>query len=208
MPAAQTATEDIPFVFSVARGNAITVGDVDAGTDKLSVTLTASAGTLTLATTGGLTFSASEPAWATSSMTFTGRLTQIAAALDGLTLTAPAHFTGALDVHLVVERPGQQRNRRRRSRPPPPWSVVVAPDATNQAPRVLIPAAQAVQQDTPLVLSAASGNPFRSSTTRASAPVTVTLTVTGGVVTLSQTVGPEKLVNSYVTPSQDSARWR
>src|SRR5262249_37045992 len=56
VPGVQTAAEDTPVVFSSGNGNAIRVGDPDAGAQPVQVTLTAARGTLTLASSSGLTF--------------------------------------------------------------------------------------------------------------------------------------------------------
>ena len=55
VPGAQTINEDASFTLSTGNGNAIQVADVDATT--LTVTLTVLHGTLTLASTAGLSFS-------------------------------------------------------------------------------------------------------------------------------------------------------
>ena len=55
VPGDQTTNEDTALVFSAANANAITVDDVDAGSADVEVTLSVSNGSLTLATTAGLT---------------------------------------------------------------------------------------------------------------------------------------------------------
>ena len=58
VPGAQVINEDTTLVFSGATGNALSIGDVDAGSNPVEVTLTATNGALTLGGTAGLTFSA------------------------------------------------------------------------------------------------------------------------------------------------------
>src|SRR5262249_56978732 len=57
VPAAQTMNEDGTLTFSAATGNAISIGDVDAGSSSVQVTLAVTNGVLNLAGTSGLTVS-------------------------------------------------------------------------------------------------------------------------------------------------------
>lgn len=97
-PSPQTTDEDIPLVLSTATGNAISIVDVDAGNEPAQVSLSlpaASTGTLTLASTTGLTFTQGDGT-ADKAMTFTGTLTAINAALSaGLTYTPALLFVGS-----------------------------------------------------------------------------------------------------------------
>ena len=102
VPAAQTANYVGTLVFSTANGNAISTSDPDAGTSAVQVTLTATGGTLTLSGTTGLTFSAGDGT-ADATMTFTGTLTNINAALDGLTFNGdPFRSSGTGSVQIVT----------------------------------------------------------------------------------------------------------
>jgi uncharacterized repeat protein (TIGR01451 family) len=93
VPGAQSVNEDQSLVFSTANGNAITVADPDNnGTDPEQLTLTVLNGTLTLGSTAGLTFISG--ADGTSAMTFTGTLTHLNAALNGLTYSS-TNFDGS-----------------------------------------------------------------------------------------------------------------
>src|SRR6185369_543637 len=56
VPGPQTAAEDTPKVFSSGNGNQISVADVDLNANQIKITLTATNGTLTLASTAGLSF--------------------------------------------------------------------------------------------------------------------------------------------------------
>ncbi|UDM53020.1 VCBS domain-containing protein [Cupriavidus sp. MP-37] len=92
VPGAQSVNEDTPLVFSTATGNALSLSDVD-GTSH-TVTLTASAGTITLNGTAGLQFLAGDGS-ADGTMTFTGSDAAINAALDGLQFTGDKDYAGA-----------------------------------------------------------------------------------------------------------------
>ena len=83
---------DTPLVFS-PPSNLITVNDVDAGNDALTVTLTATSGTMSLSGTTGLTFSAGDGT-DDITMTFSGTLTSLNAAINGSTFKPAAGFTG------------------------------------------------------------------------------------------------------------------
>jgi hypothetical protein len=94
VPGTQGMTEDSPFVFSNANGNAIAIAAPDAGSG-LRVSLAASSGTLTLAGTGGLSFQVGDGI-GDPVLTFTGSPASVNAALNGLTLTpAPNAFGSA-----------------------------------------------------------------------------------------------------------------
>jgi hypothetical protein len=83
-----------PLTFSTANGNAITVADDDADGGAEQLTLTATDGTLTLATITGLTFTTGTGT-ANASMVFTGTLADLNAALAGMVFTPSTNFNGS-----------------------------------------------------------------------------------------------------------------
>src|SRR5262249_52439688 len=93
VPGPQTTDEDTALVFSSANGNPVSVADVDAGAQDVQVTLAVTHGTLTLNGTGGLAFSVGTGAH-DATMTFTGPLSAINPALDGLTYEPDANYNG------------------------------------------------------------------------------------------------------------------
>src|SRR5205085_7819006 len=93
VPGPQSTNEDTSLVFSSGNGNAITVTDLDAGTSPVQVTLAATNGTITLSQTTGLSFTAGDGA-ADGSMTFSGTLANINAALNGLAFAPVTNFNG------------------------------------------------------------------------------------------------------------------
>ena len=93
VPAAQTVAEDTSLVFSAGTGNLIAISDVDAGAGAMQVTLTGTNGTVTLAGTAGLTFTVGTGT-ADATMTFTGTVAAINAALDGLSFAPGLTSTG------------------------------------------------------------------------------------------------------------------
>ena len=100
VPDAQTTVADTPLVLSTANGNAIQITDPDLYPSTYQVTLSTDHGTLTLADTDGLTFTAGGNG--TSTMTFTGMPTDINAALDGLQFLPTLDFTGTANIQITA----------------------------------------------------------------------------------------------------------
>jgi len=93
VPAPQSTNDSTPLTFSTADGNLIFVSDEDAGSLDVNITLSAANGTLTLGGTAGLVFSSGD-GFADPAMTFSGSLTALNAALDGLVYDPDPSFTG------------------------------------------------------------------------------------------------------------------
>ena len=101
---AQVTQEDTTLVFSTARGNAISITDVDdtGAQYQLRFAIPANAGSLDLATTSGLV---SVSGNGTNSLIVTGTIATLNAALDGLRYTPAPDFNGSLqgsDISLTV----------------------------------------------------------------------------------------------------------
>jgi VCBS repeat-containing protein len=92
VPVAQNATSNQNFVFSSAKGDAISVSDVD--NTSLTETLTVSHGTLTLSGLSGLTFTTGDGT-ADATMTFSGTQSAINAALNGLIYAPATNYSGS-----------------------------------------------------------------------------------------------------------------
>jgi hypothetical protein len=101
VPGAQTWDEDVTAPFSTAFSSVISVADVDAGSSSVRVTLTTTQGALTLNGTTGLSFTAGDGT-SDAAMTFTGTLTNINAALDGMYLVPPVNYFGSASVEIVT----------------------------------------------------------------------------------------------------------
>jgi hypothetical protein len=85
VPGAQSVATNSTLFFDTAHGNLITIADVDAGNGSVTVTLAVASGTLTLGSIpAGLSFTIGDGT-ADASMTFSGNLTDINAALNHLT---------------------------------------------------------------------------------------------------------------------------
>lgn len=83
VPGQQAVDVGLDLIFNTANGNAISISDVDAGTDPVQVTLTATNGLMTLAGTAGLTFTTGDGT-GDATMVFTGTIADINTALNGM----------------------------------------------------------------------------------------------------------------------------
>ncbi|SDM12851.1 Ig-like domain-containing protein [Oryzisolibacter propanilivorax] len=106
VPAAQNAAQDGALVFSAGNGNAIGIADVDAGSNPVQVTLTASHGLLTLGDTTGLAFSVGDGV-GDGTMTFVGTIAAINTALAGLSFSPNGGYYGAAAVQITTDDLGQ-----------------------------------------------------------------------------------------------------
>jgi hypothetical protein len=102
VPGAQTTLEDTNLVFSAATSNAITISDVDANGSNETVTLTVASGTLALGSTTNLMSFTNNA----SSITLTGTVADINAALDGLTYHGNSNFNGSDSLSITTNDNG------------------------------------------------------------------------------------------------------
>jgi hypothetical protein len=105
MPAAQNVNEGGTLTLSSANLNQVAVGDVDAGSGTIAVSLDVTNGTLTLAGIGGLTFSNGDGT-NDASMDFTGTRTDINTALNGMTFTPTADYDGPAQLDIATDDQG------------------------------------------------------------------------------------------------------
>ncbi len=94
VPIAQSVNEDTGLVFSVASGNAIVVDTGSSFDPVITATLSVSNGSLTLATTNGISF-LDTTVNGGNSLTIAGSETDINAALNGLQYLANLNYSGA-----------------------------------------------------------------------------------------------------------------
>jgi hypothetical protein len=102
VPGAQTVPEDTTLVFSTGGGNAISVSDVDAGGAPMQLTLSVTNGTVSLGGTGGLTFLAGSGV-NDATVTFTGTLADINAALSALSFRGAPDYYGPATLQIVTD---------------------------------------------------------------------------------------------------------
>ena len=191
LPSAQTVDEDSTLVLSGA--NAPRVSDVDAGGSPVQLTLSASAGLISLSQTTGLSF-VTGTGTDNATMTFTGTLAAVNAALDGLRFVPASGYSGPAQIQFIVNDLGTSGSGGAKLAN---GQVDITVGAVNDAPTLDLPGPQATPQPTPLVLSAANGNAISVSDVDAgSANLQVTLLATNGLITLGQTTGLIFLVGS------------
>ncbi|EJN03643.1 Ig-like domain-containing protein [Phyllobacterium sp. YR531] len=97
VPSTQTTNEDTAVVFAPSSGNALTVTDVDGGV--LTVTISVTNGTFSLAGIAGLTFTAGDGT-ADGTMTFSGTAAAINAALTGAAYVPTADYNGSAQLSI------------------------------------------------------------------------------------------------------------
>jgi hypothetical protein len=100
VPGPQSVDEDTALVFNATNGNLISINDVDGGTDEMAVVLTVNDGALTLSGTAGLSFVAGSNG--SSSMTVSGSLDDLNAALDGMTFMPDPEFSGPVNLEMTT----------------------------------------------------------------------------------------------------------
>ncbi len=105
VPGTQTAREGAALTFSSGNGNLISISDVDAGSSSVQVVLTGTNGAMTLSQITGLTFTTGDGT-ADASMVFTGTITNVNAALSGMTFTATANLNSAAALQIQTNDQG------------------------------------------------------------------------------------------------------
>jgi predicted outer membrane repeat protein len=105
VPGPQSTNEDTAKVFSSGNANQISVADVDLGANPIKITLTVSNGTLTLSTIAGLSFTNGDGS-GDSTMVFTGSLSAVNTALNGLSFNPTVDFNGAASLQIVSDDQG------------------------------------------------------------------------------------------------------
>ncbi|MEA5570119.1 Calx-beta domain-containing protein [Calothrix sp. UHCC 0171] len=98
VPNAQSINEDATLVFSKENGNLISVSDIDAGNSSIQVTLTASNGNLTVATTQDVKIEGNT----TGNLVLEGTVTAINALLNGLSFKPTKNFNGDSTIQIVT----------------------------------------------------------------------------------------------------------
>ncbi|MDI9239560.1 autotransporter domain-containing protein [Lysobacter sp. LF1] len=98
VPGAQTIVQDVALFLS--GPNAISISDADAGGATVRVTLTASNGLITLASTTGLVFMVGS-GFSDGTVSFDGRIADINGALNGLLFTPTVGYTGQASLQIT-----------------------------------------------------------------------------------------------------------
>src|SRR6185503_14269645 len=136
--------------------------------------------------TTGLTFSAGDGT-SDAVMTFTGTMSDINAALNGLSFAPIANFNGAANLQIQTSDLGNTGSGGTLTDTD---NVAITVGAVNDAPVITVPPAQSTNEDTALVFSSGNGNQISISDVDAgSSSVQVTLTSTNGAITLNGITG-------------------
>ena len=93
VPPQQSITEDTSLTFDAASSNAITVGDVDAGSSPIQIRLTVSNGLLTLGDSSEVTITEGTGT-SDSAVTMLGTIADINTALEGLHYSPESNYNG------------------------------------------------------------------------------------------------------------------
>ena len=120
-PTSATAIEDEPVTFSSQGSNAFALTDIDGNGNIEQVTLNASMGTVTLGRTDQVTFIVGNGS-GDQTVTFTGTLAELNAAVDGLVFTPLTHFHGSASIALQINDIGNTGSGGRGPQPGPHWS--------------------------------------------------------------------------------------
>jgi hypothetical protein len=102
VPGAQQTLINSPLVFSTANGNVISTWDPDSDPDDVQVTLTVTSGTLTL-DAGALAALTSVVGDGTATVVLTGTWAEINDAMNPLTFTPAAAFSGSVTLQIVTD---------------------------------------------------------------------------------------------------------
>ena len=195
LPPAQNIAEDTPLTFTA--GNAITVADPDAGANPIQMTLTATHGQISLASTAGLGFTIGTGTGDVT-MTFTGTVAALNAALDGMTYLGDPAFNGADSIALSVNDLGNSGSGGANI---VNASIDVMVLGVNDPPALGVPAPQAIDEDAPLIFSGPNAISI-SDIDAGSNPVQLSISVGNGVLSLSGVTG---LVFSSGTGNNDTS---
>ncbi len=188
VPGTQSVNEEATLTFSTGNGNAITISDVDIGSGDETVTLTVTGGTLALGSTAGLTSFTNNAA----SITLTGTVANVNAALNGLTYTGNLNFSGADSLLVSTNDNGNTGTGGPQNDTD---SITINVAAVNDAPVNSVPGTQTVNEDTNLVFTGANAIAI-SDVDGGSGDQTVTLTVASGTLALGSTLNLTSFTNN------------
>ena len=166
VPGPQTVAEDIALVFSTGGGNAVVVADPDTGI--LTVTLAVTNGTLTLNGVAGLAFTTGDGT-ADATMTFSGTVAAINAALDGMAYQPAANYNGPAQLDITTSDGNTNDTD----------TVNIGVTAVNDAPVNVVPGPQIAAEDTPLAIGGISITDVEGNVT------SVTLAVANGTLNVA-----------------------
>lgn len=188
-PANQPPVNTVPgaqvtdFETALNFGSLISVSDPDAGASPIRVTLTVTHGTLTLSGLTGLTFTVGDGT-ADATMTFSGTITNLNNAINGLVYNPATGYSGAALLTITTNDLGNTGTGGALT--DTDTVAITVGEPANDAPVNTVPGAQSTPFDTPLDL----GDTVSIADPDAGGDdLQVTLTVTHGTLTLGGVVG-------------------
>jgi len=173
--------ENSPLAFSAGNGNRLFVGS---GWD--SVELDATQGTLTLATTSGLSFSLGNGA-GNVKMKFSGSTNAMNAAMNGMVFTPTSNYNGPASVKVITINSGLLGLGLFGSSSTSTIAITVQ-QLRNQAPIFTAPGAQTLAENAPLIFTGGSAISVADADANGGVEQ-LTLAATNGTLTLSRTTG-------------------
>ncbi len=177
-PGSATVPENGSLVFSSGNGNPISVADAGPGSGSDSLQLTVSHGTVTLSTTSGLTITAG--ANGSSTVTVTGSITSLNAALAGLKYTPASNYTGADSLAVAIKDSADNLS----------GSGTVAITVSGSAPSISAPTAIKAAVGGTVTFSAAKGTAISIADASAGGSTEeLTIKATTGLFKLASTTG-------------------
>ena len=185
VPGAQNVNEDAVLTFA----GTISIADADVGTDDMTITLSVTNGVLDFSTTAGLTGVTDNAA----SITGTGTLAAINTALNNLTYTPTADYTGG---DVLVMNTSDNGNNGSGGAQTDIDNITITVDPINDAPVNTVPGAQNVDEDAVLTFA---GTISIADVDAATDDLTITLSVTNGVLDFSTTAGLTGVTDNAAT---------
>ncbi|MGI9215141.1 MAG: FG-GAP-like repeat-containing protein, partial [Gammaproteobacteria bacterium] len=179
----QAVNENSWLLFNNANSNSIKVGDVDYATGTEQVTITATNGTISLNTLKNVTIVTGTGTNDTT-VTITGTIVNLNNAIDSLRFTPNLNYTGMANIQVSINDLGNTGGSAQINT----QNININVNGVNQAPVNLVPTAQTIAVNQPLILAGAqainivdvdSGNNI----------IKVTVSADNGLLSLSQTTG-------------------
>lgn len=186
VPGAQSVDEDNALSFTGA--NLISVEDIDAGANGVTVILSVTHGTVSVSGSGGGTVSNN----GTGNVTLDGTVSQVNARLGGLVYTPTANYFGADTLTVATNDNGNTGGVTGNPTASNPLAdtdtVNITIQPINDAPTLVVPGQQTFITDFDNIFSTANGNAFSIADVDAgSDDVQVDLTIGNGTLTIANT---------------------
>ena len=186
VPDRQFILQNTPLIFNTNNKNLISISDSDAGNNPIQVTLSTNNGTLSLGGTNGLTLSDGTPT-TSSRITFSGTISNINTAINGLTFTPTNNFIGNTNISLTTNDLGNSGSGGAKITSS---SIPINVGNANNIPVNQVPGKQVTTSNTPIIFNTANNNQITISDSDAgNNSIQVTLTTNNGNILLKDPTG-------------------